>query len=475
MPATFISYRRDDAAGYAGRLHEALERRLGGDQIFRDIDTLEPGLDFVEAIDSRLRECRVFLALIGREWLDARDREGRRRLDQPHDYVRLEISAALARADVRVIPVLIEGATMPAPETLPEPLRPLARRHAVNLRDDAWDHDVDRLAEVISGVTASAHQGQTSRGPGAKSSSLRRLMAVAAAVVALVVVMLFVMKDDHADVTTPATAPPESAGAGASAASASATKRYGVAIPAIAEVAHPALVYTPISANVTPLGNGTSELRLRMQFLNDGRYDANAWDAGFRLVLGGETLAPTGGLNELVPGRSLRQGMVVFTIPASATGKAVLRVLEGDRVGELPLDLSTTLRPAEDEREEVPDSLWRAITRSIVPEQTVLVRGSGLTVTVLRGFSRRFVNVVRLRFAIRYENSGQYAVATGAATLRLAAAGQVLAPIEEPSEVVDSRANRSADVVFEVPTNATRVTLRGFIDQASGEMPIDLK
>ncbi|HET9359907.1 MAG TPA: toll/interleukin-1 receptor domain-containing protein, partial [Vicinamibacterales bacterium] len=475
MPATFISYRRDDAAGYAGRLHEALERRLGGDQIFRDIDTLEPGLDFVEAIHSRLRECRVFLALIGREWLDARDREGRRRLDQPHDYVRLEISAALARADVRVIPVLIEGATMPAPETLPEPLRALARRHAVNLRDDAWDHDVDRLAEVISGVTASAHPRQTSRGPGAKSLSLRRLMAVAAAVVALVVVMLFVMKDNDADVTTPSTAPPESAGAGASAASASSTRRYGVAIPAIAEVAHPALVYTPISANVTPLGNGTSELRLRMQFLNDGRYDANAWDAGFRLVLGGETLAPTGGLNELVPGRSLRQGMVVFTIPASATGKAVLRVLEGDRVGELPLDLSTTLRPAEDEREEVPDSLWRAITRSIVPEQTVLVRGSGLSVTVLRGFSRRFVNVVRLRFAIRYENSGQYAVATGAATLRLAAGGQVLAPIEEPSEVVDSRANRSADVVFEVPTNATRVTLRGFIDQASGEMPIDLK
>jgi hypothetical protein len=226
---------------------------------------------------------------------------------------------------------------------------------------------------------------------------------------------------------------------------------------------------------VTPLGNGTSELRLRMQFANDGRYDANAWDAGFRLVLGGETLAPTGGLNELVPGRSLRQGMVVFTIPASATGQAVLRVSEGDRAGELPLDLSTTLRPAEDEREQVPDSLWRAITRSIVPEQAVLVRGSGLTVTVLRGFSRRFVNVVRLRFAIRYENSGQYAVATGAATLRLAAGDQVLAPIEEPSEVVASRANRSADVVFEVPTSVTRVTLRGFIEQTSAEMPIELK
>ena len=140
MPSTFISYRRDDAAGYAGRLHDALERRLGEDQIFRDIDTLQPGLDFVDAIHSRLRECRVFLAIIGREWLDARDAAGNRRLHQSDDYVRLEIAGALARPEVRVIPVLIEGATMPAPESLPEDIRALARRHAMNLRDDAWHH-----------------------------------------------------------------------------------------------------------------------------------------------------------------------------------------------------------------------------------------------------------------------------------------------------------------------------------------------
>jgi hypothetical protein len=457
MPATFISYRRDDAAGYAGRLHEALERRLGADQIFRDIDTLEPGLDFVEAIESRLRECRVFLALIGREWLDARDREGRRRLDQAHDYVRLEIAAALARDDVRVVPVLIEGAAMPAPETLPEPLRSLARRHAVNLRDDAWDHDVDRLAEVITGVTASPRARLGPSGPSQTAAKVtpRRIMAAAAGVVALGAVLLVVTRgDDDKSV---------------------ATQRYGVAIPPVAEVAHPALVYTPVSANVTPLGNGTSELRLRMQFVNAGPYDANAWDAGFRLVLDGQTLAPTGGLNELVPGRSLRQGMVVFTIPASATGQAVLQVLERDRVAELPLDLSTTLRPAEDERAEVPDSLWRAISRSVVAEPTELVRGGGLSVTVQRGFSRRFVNVIRLRFALRYTNSGGNPAASGAATLRLAANDQVLPAVEEPSVVVDARSDASADVVFEVPPGTKRVVLRGFIGPASGEMPIDVQ
>src|SRR6185503_7074360 len=140
-----------DAAGYAGRLHEALENRLGRDQVFRDVDTLQPGQDFVEAIQSRLGDCRVFIAMIGREWLDARDSQGRRRLDQPNDYVRLELVTALERRDVRVIPVLIEGATMPPVESLPEPVRPLARKQAVHLRDDAWDHDVDRLASAIAG------------------------------------------------------------------------------------------------------------------------------------------------------------------------------------------------------------------------------------------------------------------------------------------------------------------------------------
>src|SRR5262245_28822469 len=165
MPTTFISYRRDDAAGYAGRLHEALENRLGRNRVFRDVDTLEPGQDFVEAIESRLADCRVFLAMIGREWLDARDSAGRRRLDQPDDYVRLEIVNALSRRNVRVIPVLIEGASMPPAESLPEDVRPLTRKQAVHLRDDAWDHDVDRLASVIAEVTPTSSARPSSSSP----------------------------------------------------------------------------------------------------------------------------------------------------------------------------------------------------------------------------------------------------------------------------------------------------------------------
>src|SRR5262245_50860869 len=122
MAGTFISYRREDAAGYAGRLRESLERRLGAARVFRDVDTLRHGQDFVQAIESRLSDCSVMLPAIGREWATAKDLAGARRLDEPFDFVRLEISAALARPTVLVVPVLVEGATMPAPAELPENL-----------------------------------------------------------------------------------------------------------------------------------------------------------------------------------------------------------------------------------------------------------------------------------------------------------------------------------------------------------------
>src|SRR5690348_10997738 len=99
-----MSYRREDSAGYAGRLRESLDRRLGPAHVFRDVDGIGPGQDFVDTIDNRLRDCQSFLAVIGREWLNATDASGRRRLDQSDDYVRLEIAAALARPNVLVVP-----------------------------------------------------------------------------------------------------------------------------------------------------------------------------------------------------------------------------------------------------------------------------------------------------------------------------------------------------------------------------------
>jgi hypothetical protein len=143
----FISYRRRETAGHAGRLYDRLAEHFGDERVFMDL-RMEPGLDFVEQIDEAVTHCDALLSLIGAQWLDMRDAHGHRRLDDPNDFARLEVEAALAR-DVRVIPVLLQDAKMPEPEDLPESLAPLARRHAIELSDERWDYDVGRLIEVL--------------------------------------------------------------------------------------------------------------------------------------------------------------------------------------------------------------------------------------------------------------------------------------------------------------------------------------
>ena len=149
MSGIFISYRRDDTAGYAGRLYDALARRFGADHVFIDIDTLKPGLDFAVALNQAVASADVLLALIGPHWLSVSNAAGMRRLDDPDDFVRQEIRTALARDDTRVVPVLLSDTAMPSAEVLPDDLKPLARRHAFEISDERWDFDVDRLIKVL--------------------------------------------------------------------------------------------------------------------------------------------------------------------------------------------------------------------------------------------------------------------------------------------------------------------------------------
>ena len=147
----FVSYRRDDARGDAGRLTDNLKLHFGDKQIFRDVEAIEAGVDFVEAINSAVSQCAVLLAIIGPNWLRLTDSQGRRRLDDPNDFVRLEIAAALQR-NIRVVPVLVGGAVMPKAEDLPPGLETLARRQAHELSDGRWDFDVGQLVETLERV-----------------------------------------------------------------------------------------------------------------------------------------------------------------------------------------------------------------------------------------------------------------------------------------------------------------------------------
>lgn len=153
MARIFISYRRGDSAGHAGRLYDRLSERFGQARVFMDIDHIGPGVDFVAVIEAAVAKCDVLLALIGEEWLDTTDAEGRRRLDDPEDFVRVEIATALRR-NILVIPVLVQGAKMPRALDLPGDLAMLARRNALELSDSRWRFDVGRLIETLEGLDA---------------------------------------------------------------------------------------------------------------------------------------------------------------------------------------------------------------------------------------------------------------------------------------------------------------------------------
>ena len=145
----FISYRRDDSGGFAGRIYDRLSSRLGRENVFFDVDTIPPGRDFVDVLSERVGKCDALLAVIGKHWVLSADSENRRRLDDPQDFVRIEIEAALSR-NVPVIPVLVDGAAMPHPNDLPDSLAKLIRRQAVEVSHARFESDAERLTQTLS-------------------------------------------------------------------------------------------------------------------------------------------------------------------------------------------------------------------------------------------------------------------------------------------------------------------------------------
>ena len=144
----FISYRRADSAGYAGRIYDRLAAHFGKEAIFMDVDTIQAGLDFVEVLENAVQSCDVVVALLGRQWLNIKDEAGKRRLDNHQDFVRIEVATALSRG-IRVIPVLVDGTSMPNSSQLPDNLKPLARRNAVLVNHHSFHADATHLLEQL--------------------------------------------------------------------------------------------------------------------------------------------------------------------------------------------------------------------------------------------------------------------------------------------------------------------------------------
>ena len=153
MGGIFISYRRSDSQGEAGRLFDDLVQHFGEQTVFMDVAAIEAGRDFRKAIEEGVAKCGVLLVMIGVGWLDAKDERGARRLDDPSDFVRIETASALKR-DIPVIPVLVRGAKMPSAEQLPEELKELAYRNCIELTHARWKSDMQLLIEALRRLLA---------------------------------------------------------------------------------------------------------------------------------------------------------------------------------------------------------------------------------------------------------------------------------------------------------------------------------
>lgn len=203
MARFFISYRRGDSAGHTGRLNDTLAQRFGHDAVFRDIEDLAPGMNFADELDRALAECSGMLVVIGRTWATVSDDQGRR-LFQESDFVRREVAAALAREDVLAIPVLVDGATLPSADELPEDLQSLRGHQSIEISDERWDYDVQRLGDALVTRLGLSEIEAT---PAAKKSwvPLGILGTAAIAVAATVIVVLLQTGSDGSSDDAPAT------------------------------------------------------------------------------------------------------------------------------------------------------------------------------------------------------------------------------------------------------------------------------
>ena len=153
MKKLFLSYRRSDSVGHSGRIQEDLAAVYGEENVFRDLDTMRPGVDFPDAVREAIAESDAVLVLVGPQWVSAEGKDGSPRIFAEGDWVRIEVREALA-AGKWVIPVLVGGAGMPRSEEIPEDLQALRRANAIEISDSRWLHDMERLVSALSGEEA---------------------------------------------------------------------------------------------------------------------------------------------------------------------------------------------------------------------------------------------------------------------------------------------------------------------------------
>ena len=468
VPHIFICYRRDDTAGHTGRLRDALSAEFGSDEIFRDLDTISPGDDFVEAMSHGVASCSVFLAIVGRQWLTAVDRDGRRRLDDPADHVRRELAEALERG-VRVIPVLVQGAPMPRAADLPDLLKTFAARNAIELDDEGWQSDVNRLAEAIRRdvhLSRAARRGIADK-PLLSWRIALGLLGAGALIIAVVLGRGRLRESSQAGASTPggastiASSPREpSAGSGG------ATR---ATLPAGGEAEIGGLVYEVLDAAVDA-GSVPRVLNLRIRLTNHGRYPTTFSVPDFRLQVDGELHAPNPGPTDVVEAESAQENSVSFPLPPAAA-RATLRIPGAGETAEIPLDLNGRTGPTAAQDRELRRGGKRTFAVPVNPS-SARMRFDTVTCELRSVSVHRYSHKLTLTLNVRVVNGGRYDVTFGDGHFRLLLDGTPRSPISGISTTVASEGSRDGAIVFDLPLDATDVVLRARWGDITAEVPL---
>src|SRR5215472_3567432 len=527
MAGIFISYRREDSAGWTGRLAERLRQKFGSESIFMDIDTIQPGTDFAEALRTAVGACEVVLAMIGPEWSLAKNAEGQARLQDTNDWVRTELTTALSRS-IPVVPVLVGGASLPKLVTLPDDLKKLFNYQAQELTDKRWEYDSGQLVQVLEKVVRGAkperniaqtilsqrsiwvalvilglllalgslqflkgmsgtddRTSQKNESGASESSVLPPPPASKAAQVPVPAVASRAEKptDNTPDIqqstvaqqeaerpiaTPPATS--EKSGTEKVTPSASPTDQKGRSLPAGIEVKFIAgdLIYRLVSIRLEE--NSSDSWLLIGSFLirNSGEGVYVEYCNDFRILADGSRHAPTKcpGL-VMINNDSENTGEVIFIVPKSVRTVG-LRITRGELETVIPIDLKSGVSPSVAQSPGIPKLLSQ-----IAPMQV----SNRMATYDFRRVTLEPYNVESflLRLSIRITTSDSWHGFGGSANFRLILNNLSYEPIRGRYKQVDPNTYADEEVLFIVPKSATQILLRVKDGDNWRNLPIDLK
>lgn len=469
MPGVFISYRREDSSGFAGRLADDLSEVFGPESIFMDVTGIAPGIDFRKTIEQKVGECAAAVVVIGPSWIG--DADGAARLQNPTDFVRLEVAAALAR-DIQVIPVLVDGATMPAAGELPPDVEPIVWRNAVELRHSRWDADlqvlIGALEKVLPRKTATGPQIATTAPPpgpvtarALPPSSRRLLRTIAASFVVMTIAGIAYLWPSGT--VRPSGDPSRSS---------SGSIGSGVAtLPVTADVTVSTGRYQILSAALERAGSGPMTVRFAMRMTNLKSTPDNFWDQSFRLIVDDAPLAPQPGLNETIDGYSAKDGEVEFQIDPSTTS-AALQVTNSKESTRIPIDLKTA----------VPGTPPRPTKAKLAgPFPMTLAAGSearvgDITYRVLSAsIARRNMEQLSLTLEVRATNRRTTPTNFWDRSFRLDVDGVPRAPVGGLNEVLAGGSAVKGEVLFVFDDTVETLVLLLGDDKDKTRVPLDLR